>query len=110
MTTEKPWGSEEPMTCITEQVTPKIMNIKAGHRNSLHYHNNKDEFVYCVSGTGILQRDTELIKLIPGSYHKVNKPIVHRVTALEDLKLLEISIGKYDENDIIRMEDDYDRV
>jgi len=108
--TEKPWGTEELMGCINEKVTPKIMSIKAGHRNSLHYHKNKDEIVYCISGTGILQNNTDLIKLTPRSYNKVSKHVAHRVTALSDLKLLEISIGEYDENDITRMEDDYGRI
>ena len=108
--TEKPWGSEELMEHTNQQITPKIMNIKAGHRNSLHYHKNKDEFVYCISGTGILQNNTDLITITPSSYNMVPKHVAHRVTTLSDLKLLEISIGEYDENDIFRMEDDYNRI
>ena len=110
---EKPWGMEELLASIDKPTTTKIMTIARGARNSLHYHKHKDEIVYCVSGTGILQRDTELLKLVPGAHWNIERTVAHRIkafsTGTDDLKILEISIGEYDENDIFRMEDDYGR-
>ena len=109
--TEKPWGYEELLASIEQPTTIKIMGINSNARNSLHYHKHKDEIVYCISGVGILQRNTDILKLEPGAHWKVERTVAHRIKAGADkLKVLEISIGKYDENDIFRMEDDYGRV
>lgn len=105
----KPWGSEE-LFSKNEQTTVKIMNIKKDARNSLHYHRKKDEIVHCLSGTGILQVSSNLYKLVPGATYNVKRDIIHRIRALESLKILEISIGETDENDIKRFEDDYGRI
>lgn len=110
--TEKPWGIEELLASTDKPTTTKIITIKNGARNSLHYHKQKDKIVYCISGTGILQRNTEMLHLVPGAHWRVERTIAHRIKALDtnDLKIFEISIGKYDETDIFRMEDDYGRV
>lgn len=111
--TEKPWGYEELIASIDQPTTVKIMGIEPDARNSLHYHKNKDEIVYCISGAGILQRNTELLKLIPGAFYRVERTVAHRIkafsTGVDKLKVFEISIGKYDKDDIYRMEDDYGR-
>jgi len=107
---EKPWGSEELLSCINDQITPKIIDIKAGHRYSLHYHKKKDEQIYCISGSGLLQNDSKILKLLPRVIHTIHKNVAHRVQALSDLKILEINMGEYDKDDIYRMEDDYGRI
>jgi mannose-1-phosphate guanylyltransferase len=45
-----------------------------------------------------------------GENIKIGIGVKHRIKANEDCILLEISYGKFDENDIIRIEDDYGRV
>jgi mannose-1-phosphate guanylyltransferase len=44
-----------------------------------------------------------------GENIKVDTGVKHRIKANEDCVLLEISYGKFDENDITRIEDDYGR-
>ncbi len=107
--TEKPWGKEELYKSIAPGVTPKIMTVNAGHRNSLHYHNEKDEVVHCISGNGLIQIDAKIHKLSLGVFYKIPKYIVHRIQAFDDVKVMEFSIGNYNEDDIVRLEDDYGR-
>lgn len=107
--TEKPWGKEELYKSIAPDVTPKIMTVNAGHRNSLHYHNEKDEVVYGISGNGLIQIDDKIHKLGPSAFYKIPKHIVHRIQAFDNVKVMEFSIGNYNENDIVRLEDDYGR-
>ena len=39
----------------------------------------------------------------------ISKTTVHRLKAVTDMKILEISFGNFDELDIKRLDDDYDR-
>lgn len=106
----KPWGNEKLLASFGSPTVVKIMSIAEGKRNSLHYHNKKTEYVYCLSGVGMIQRDTELIKLVPKTAIVIDPHITHRITAISDLEVLEIGYGEYDGEDIVRMEDDYERV
>lgn len=107
---EKPWGIEDFLIKTDEPNIVKILKIESGKRNSFHYHNLRDEMVYCISGSGILRVGTQSMKVIPGSHYFVKKTTPHRLQAFEDLKIFEVGIGKYEETDIIRIEDDYGRV
>jgi mannose-1-phosphate guanylyltransferase len=108
-TVEKPWGIEDFLLNTDEPTQVKILSVEKGKRNSLHFHRVKNEIVYCVSGSGILYKGTNAFKLLPGHHYFVEKTIPHRLQAFDDLKILEIGIGKYDETDITRIQDDYGR-
>lgn len=110
-TIEKPWGSELVFPHANEQSTVKIMRVNPKTRNSLHYHTKKKEIIHCLQGTGTAQIDDQILKLIPGKTYFIAKNVVHRLNAFYDKELvvLEVSIGEYDENDIVRFEDDYGR-
>jgi mannose-6-phosphate isomerase-like protein (cupin superfamily) len=108
-TIKKPWGFEETLASLDEPTITKVMNFDKDVRNSLHYHTKKREIVYCIAGAGMLQRDTEMLRLIPGAYYTIDKRVAHRIKTFTELKILEISVGEYDINDIIRIEDDYGR-
>jgi hypothetical protein len=45
-----------------------------------------------------------------GEHIKIGTGVKHRIKAYEDCIVLEISYGRFDENDITRIEDDYGRV
>lgn len=108
---EKPWG-RELWVAHTEKYALKIIEIKKGTRSSLQYHVHKHEHIYV--DQGVLQvewendsGEMEIGILKPGEVIE-NKPgRKHRSTAIEDVRLLEVSTPELD--DVVRLEDDYRR-
>jgi mannose-6-phosphate isomerase-like protein (cupin superfamily) len=109
---EKPWGWEL-IWADTELYVGKILFLRAGHSLSLQFHKEKEESWYVESGRGRLELgeagqgilDTEVIG--PGAAFHYRPGTVHRVTALEDLTILEVSTPHLD--DVVRLEDAYGR-
>jgi quercetin dioxygenase-like cupin family protein len=63
-----------------------------------------------LKGTAEIELDNHKVVLKEGENIKIDTGVKHRIKAIEDCVLLEISYGKFDENDITRIEDDYGRV
>jgi quercetin dioxygenase-like cupin family protein len=88
-----------------------VLHVKAGHALSLQYHNRKDETIYLYSGRMLfeVERNGELAKLEmrPGDSFHVTPKTVHRMTAIEDCDILEVSTPELD--DVVRLEDRYGR-
>ena len=104
---EKPWGFFEKLT-DNEKTTVKIISIKAGSRTSLQFHEHRSEKWYVLSGEGYaMNPDKKKIEL--GDKLFISKTTVHRLEATTDMTILEISFGDFDELDIKRLEDDYNR-
>jgi len=107
---EKPWGYELHWA-KTERYVGKILHVKAGHALSLQYHNIKDETIYLHSGRMLfeIERNGELTRqdMQPGDAVHVTPKTVHRMTAIEDCDILEVSTPELD--DVVRLEDRYGR-
>jgi mannose-6-phosphate isomerase len=108
---EKPWGYELHWA-KTERYVGKVLHVKAGHALSLQYHNVKDETIYLYSGRMLfeIERNGALTKeeMRPGDVVHVTPKTVHRMTAIEDCDVLEVSTPELD--DVVRIEDRYGRV
>lgn len=108
---EKPWGYELHWA-KTERYVGKILHIKAGHALSLQYHNRKDETIYLHAGKMLfeIERNGELTaqEMRPGDSVHVTPKTVHRMTAIQDCDVLEVSTPELD--DVVRLEDRYGRV
>ena len=107
---EKPWGDYETFTQNRES-TVKILTINPHEAFSLQTHSKREEYWRVIQGSGIatIGEDKKDIKL--GDEIVIPIGTKHRLEAGEDtLKVLEISIGEFDEEDIIRLEDRYGRV
>jgi len=109
--TEKPWG-HELLYALTPFYAGKIIYIKKGGRLSLQYHVEKDESMYLLEGkikfsrqplNGILKETTEL----PGWSCHLPPNTIHRIAALKDSVILEVSTTQLD--DVVRLKDDYGR-
>jgi mannose-6-phosphate isomerase len=91
----------------------KILFVATGQSLSLQYHERKDESWYVQSGLAKLELgssgDTVLNETVigPGEAFHYSPGTVHRVTALEDTTILEVSTPHLD--DIVRLEDAYGR-
>jgi len=107
---EKPWGYEIHWA-RTDRYVGKILHINAGHALSLQYHNVKDETIYLSTGRLLYELEIEGRltgrELTPGDTVHVTPKTVHRMTALEDCDVFEVSTPEID--DVVRLEDRYGR-
>jgi mannose-6-phosphate isomerase len=111
---DKPWGWEK-LWAHTDQYVGKILHIKEGRQLSRQYHEKKEETIYVLSGALILeigQGQDMITKRIEreGTYH-IEPGVIHRFRAEKNRQpvvLLEVSTPEL--NDVVRLEDDYDRV
>ncbi len=104
----KPWGSYQVLYKTSNYLVKKI-TINSGHRISLQYHKNREEYWTVVEGTGLGTVGNLSCRLCPGATLYVPKEIIHRIEAQEDMEIIEVQMGMCDENDIVRLEDDYKR-
>ena len=105
----RPWGEEEILT-MNEKTTVKILTINPAERCSLQYHNHRKEFWKIIEGEAILQIGEQSIDSMVGDEYEIGIGVKHRITGKDKpAKILEISFGDFDENDIVRLEDDYGR-
>jgi len=109
---EKPWGYELHWA-KTERYVGKLIHVNAGHALSLQYHNQKDETIYLHSGKLLFEiqegEGKELIKreMLPGERVHVTPKTIHRMTAIEDSDIFEVSTPEL--HDVDRLEDRYGR-
>lgn len=109
---EKPWGWEL-IWALTDHYCGKLLFVHAGHSLSLQFHRRKDEAWYVQEGRAELelahagQAVTASEVIGPGSCFHFPPGTVHRVTAIEDTLILEVSTPDLD--DVVRLEDKYGR-
>ena len=108
MNVVKPWGNYKVLT-KNEKTTVKIISLKSGHRTSLQFHKHRSEKWFVLIGKGIAELGTKH-NLMAGDELVIPKTKPHRLEAITDLTILEISFGEFDELDIVRLEDDYCRI
>lgn len=109
---EKPWG-HELIWSKTEAYAGKILFVKAGEAISLQFHKVKDEAWYLLSGKaeielggpGQAMLSREVVG--PGCAFRFPPGTVHRVRAVDDTTILEVSTPQLD--DVVRLEDQYGR-
>ncbi len=109
---EKPWG-HELIWALTDVYCGKVLFVKAGASLSLQFHREKDESWLVQSGRAKLELGdvgqavlTEEVIAAGAAFHYV-PGTVHRVTAIEDTTILEVSTPHLD--DVVRLEDAYGR-
>jgi len=107
---KRPWGSFEKFN-ENVQCTVKLLHIKPGCRLSLQYHHQRKEFWKIVKGSASVQVQNIESTLEEGDDIIIPSGAKHRIQAHNSgCTVLEISYGSFDENDIVRIEDDYERV
>jgi quercetin dioxygenase-like cupin family protein len=107
---EKPWGYELHWA-KTAKYVGKIIHVNAGHALSLQYHNIKDETIMVWTGKiklEIKEKDEMSVReLLPLERVHIPPGTVHRMTAIEDSDILEVSTSELD--DVVRLSDRYGR-
>ncbi|SRR3989344_4447040 len=107
---KRPWGGFQRFT-LNEISTVKILTIKPRQKFSLQYHNKRKEFWRFLDNPAKVTIGKKTIKANKGKEIIINPKTLHRIEALDkEVNVLEVSFGKFEENDIIRLEDKYGRV
>ncbi len=105
----RPWGSFIEFT-KNKLSTVKILIVNPGEEFSLQYHKNREEFWYVLSGSPTVIIGNEKFIAEKGDEFIVKKGEKHRISAKDtEVRILEISFGEFDEDDIVRIEDKYGR-
>lgn len=108
---DKPWGSFDQYT-LNETSTVKIIKVRPGSRLSLQRHNKREELWIALDGGLDVEIDGDIRTLEAEERVVVPRGAVHRMgnASDRDLRMLEVSMGDFDEEDIERFEDDHNRV
>ena len=108
-TEERPWGKFEQF-CKNEKTTVKILTVNPNGELSLQFHHNRDEFWHVIDGTGDIIIGTETKTGKKGDEFFIPRETNHRIKAnASSISILEIAFGDFDENDIVRLADKYNR-
>ncbi len=109
---DKPWGSEL-IWALSDAYCGKILFVSAGESLSLQFHREKDESWYVLEGRAELelaaagQKATSVEVVVAGAAFRFKPGTIHRVRALKDTVILEVSTPELD--DVVRLEDAYGR-
>ncbi|MFT4250130.1 MAG: phosphomannose isomerase type II C-terminal cupin domain [Candidatus Woesearchaeota archaeon] len=108
-TETRPWGRFERLT-HNEKTTVKIITVEANQQLSLQYHNHREEYWRVLEGKGEVVLGEETLAAKKEDEFFIPTRTKHRMqTKNEQMIVLEISYGEFDEEDIIRLEDKYGR-
>lgn len=92
----------------------KTIYVKPDKRLSLQYHHHRSERWVLVAGdaTAVTKEKgkTRKTRLKVGETFIVPKKMPHRLTSKKGGTLVEVAIGNFDEDDIVRLQDDHGRV
>ena len=116
-TVDKPWGCYVDYFRSNNVVFKKLI-LLANQKLSYQYHENRGEFWYIVSGTGLLTINGKQKIVESGSRILIEKGQKHTIECIANLitgfnvslVIYEMQFGECDENDIVRIEDKYGRI
>jgi mannose-6-phosphate isomerase-like protein (cupin superfamily) len=120
MKTERPWGAYWVTTVARPDVTPiaatKILRIDAGQSLSLQVHRLREEHWFALS-PGLVVTHGPMIgelrqtALAPETTFVVPAGWLHSIANPTDrsIGVIETMFGEYDEDDIVRLSDQYGR-
>jgi mannose-6-phosphate isomerase-like protein (cupin superfamily) len=112
---EKPWGHEVILADGENEYVGKLITVRAGEALSLQYHDRKDETISVLTGEARLEHgpaaDELRIRIMrPGHTVHLSPLVLHRITAVTDVQLIEVSTaGPGWRADVVRLSDRYGR-
>ena len=105
----KPWGEFRDFAESKEKWHLKALIVIKGHQLSLQKHTKRSEFWIVAEGKVKIQKNGRWRALNPQETVFIKKGDTHRIKALTDAVVIEVSFGRHEEDDIKRIADDYDR-
>lgn len=105
---KRPWGKFKQFV-LNKKCTVKILILKPKQQLSLQKHKKRKELWFFFNSATV-QLGKKKIKVKKGKLIKIPKNRPHRIlTGKSKVRVLEISLGKFEEKDEIRIEDKYGR-
>ena len=106
----RPWGKFERYV-ENQKCTVKTLYMKPNSQTSLQYHDKRDEWWKVIKGSVKIVVNDHEHTLNEGNSYYIKRGLKHRIINLDNAAIiLEISIGDFDEDDIVRLKDIYNRV
>jgi len=107
---EKPWGRFEQYTHNVPS-TVKVITVEPGGRLSLQYHHKRDELWVVLDAGAEVELGDAILRPDCGERLFIPRLTPHRLAAAGEkpVRILEVSFGLFDEEDIVRLEDVYGR-
>jgi mannose-6-phosphate isomerase len=108
---KRPWGSWEVLATGPGYAVKRLV-VNPGQRLSLQYHHHRSEHWTIVAGEAEAELDGEIHRLSADGRVHIPATVTHRIRNIgaEALVFVEIQVGALlDENDIVRLADDYGR-
>jgi len=108
---KRPWGE---FFILQETISYKIKRIEVnpGQRLSYQYHNKRSEVWVIIQGEGTVILNDNKINYSKGDTIEISQGVKHRIenSGSEKTIFIEVQTGTYfGEDDIVRLEDDYNR-
>lgn len=113
---DKPWGHERVFAGGDHGYVGKLIEVLEGQALSLQLHEHKDETMCVVSGRARLEHGAtadalHVRELRAGDAIHLPAGVLHRLTAISDVLLVEASTAGTGWNeDVVRLDDRYGRV
>ena len=105
----RPWGIFYDIAEHANKWHLKLIKIKKGHRISLQKHKLRSEFLIIAEGRVKAQKNNRVFRLNTGNSISIKRGESHRLEGITDATVVELSFGRHNEQDIIRLADDYGR-
>lgn len=107
----RPWGNYRLLfqNQGEAKVTAKILTVLPHSRLSLQKHSLRSEHWFVMEGDAEVSMGGADLVLHPGEMVHIPAGTAHRLGSGRGTKILEVSTGLFDEDDIVRLEDDYGR-
>jgi mannose-6-phosphate isomerase len=108
---ETPWGWYETVSAAPGNKI-KRLHVQPGQRLSLQKHHQRAEHWVVVEGTASVTIGQRQFDLQPGEACDIARGQVHRISNMTDeaVELVEVQFGEHlNEDDLVRLEDDYER-
>ena len=108
---EKPWGRFEQYTHNVPS-TVKVITVQQNASLSLQYHHRRDELWVVLDAGARIELGDTVLRPRAGDKVFIPRTTSHRLSAGDSgpVRILEVTFGKFDEEDIVRLSDVYGRV
>lgn len=110
-TIERPWGSFKQFA-NNQECTVSLMTVRPGQRLSLQSHKSRAELWIVLDDSAIIQVGETIKEYKSGDEIWIPAEERHRLTcqSKHPIRVLEVAFGDWQQEDITRYEDDYNRV
>jgi len=105
----RPWGHFTVVGSWSGRITVRILTVKPRSRLSLQKHRFRDEEWLCLSGRAKVQVGRRKFVIGVGDKASIPRNHLHRLGSDAGAEILEVAFGKFLDDDIVRVEDDYGR-